>query len=93
MQMQIVNRGLTPGPVRGGSPLWRYFASIQVQRSILIYNNGDVWEKASFTDKQIADPNVHTFIYGGTDFRCEDDSFEYEALLAQGYEFREVPEE
>ena len=60
------------------------------QNSVLIYNDGSVVEQATFVNKDIQDPNVHTFIYGGTDFRTDVGSFEYEALTAAGYTWRNV---
>lgn len=90
MYMKVLNRRLRGNPVPGGSPLWRFFLPVPTQQSVLIYDNGDVWEKQTFSDREINDPSVYMFILGGTDFRCQEGSFEYEAMLAQGYEFERV---
>lgn len=90
MYAKVLNRTLRPNPIPGGSPLWRFFRPIPYQQSILIYDNGDVWEKSTFSDLEINADGVYLFILGGTDFRCQVGSFEYEALLAQGYEFQIV---
>jgi len=74
--------------LRGTARLWNYFVSPSAQNSVIIYNNGDVTEKSNFALDEINDPSVHTFILGGTDYRAEVGSFEYDALLAVGYTFR-----
>jgi len=74
----------------GISPLWMYFKMPPQQNSILIYDDGSVVERATFDNREIQDPDVYLWIYGGTDFRCEVDSFEYDALTAAGYTWREV---
>lgn len=76
----------------GISPLWSYMRMPPAQNSVLIYNDGSVVERAHFENTDIADPNVHTWIYGGTRFTCEVGSFEYNALLAAGYTLEEIPE-
>lgn len=93
MLMQLLGRG-TYGPRvplgAGVSPLWQFKKKPPAQNSILIYNDGSVKEQATFVNRDIQAPEVHTFIYGGTDYRCEEGSFEYEALAAAGYTFRVV---
>jgi hypothetical protein len=60
------------------------------QNSIIIYNNGVVVEQETFVNSDIEDPDVHTFILGGTDFRTDVGTFEYNALTAAGYTWRNV---
>lgn len=92
--MQLLGRG-TYGPVvpsgRGVSPLWQYFDGPPAQNSVVIYDDGSVLEKAKFDTSELRpERHVHTFILGGTDFRCESGSFEYGSLLAAGYTFTEI---
>lgn len=75
---------------RNVSPLWQFFLSPPAQNSVLIYKNGDVTEKSTFSNKEINDTSVFLFIPGGTDFRCTDTSFAYETLTAMGYTWRLV---
>lgn len=93
IQQQLLGRGtygprIQTGP--GISPLWQFFLMPPAQNSVLIYNNGDVVERATFENNEIRSEDVHTFILGGTDFRCDVGSFEYDALTAAGYEWRNV---
>jgi hypothetical protein len=93
VQVQLLGRG-TYGPyniIEGGvSPLWQFFQSPPAQNSVIIYNDGSVVERATFENDDIKDPDVHTFILGGTDYRTDEGSFEYEALTAAGYTWRNV---
>ena len=93
IQVQLLGRS-TYGPrVQTGpgiSPLWQFFLFPPAQNSILIYNNGDVVEQQTFDNREVLDPDVHTFILGGTDFRTDVGSFEYDALTAAGYSWRNV---
>jgi len=94
VQVQLLGRG-TYGPrVEYGpdvSPLWSFFLSASSQNSVLIYNDGTVVEGQSFDEfRQIQQPDVHTFILGGTDFRTDVGSFDYDALTAAGYTWRNV---
>ena len=93
VQVQLLGRG-TYGPRvvqgRGISPLWSFFLPPSAQNSILIYNDGTVVERATFEDRDIADPDVHTFILGGADFRTDVGTFEYGALTDAGYTWRNV---
>jgi len=93
VQVQLLGRG-TVGPKTvtgpGISPLWDFFLSPPSQKSILIYNDGTVVEEEAFENDDITDPDVHTFIYGGTDYRTDVGTFEYEALTAAGYTWRNV---
>lgn len=93
VQKQLLGRG-TYGPrVQTGpgiSPLWQFILMPPAQNSILIYNNGDVVEQQTFENDVIQDPDVHTYILGGTDFRTDEGSFDYEALTAAGYTWRNV---
>lgn len=86
---QITGRGLVeiPGPVHATGPhrLWAYVREGSSQNSILVYNDGTCVERQQFTTEDLLDPNVHTFIRGGTDFRCEGTGWLHEALLAAGY--------
>jgi hypothetical protein len=74
----------------GISPLWSFFLPPSSQHSILIYNDGTVVERETFENDDIQDPDVHTWIYGGTDFRTDVGSFEYNALTDAGYTWRNV---
>lgn len=93
VQKQLLGRG-TYGPrIQTGpdvSPLWQFFLMPPAQNSILIYNNGDVVERATFENNVIRGEDVHTFILGGTDFRTDEGSFEYDALTDAGYTWRDV---
>ena len=74
------------------SPLWQYIKMPAAQNTIVIYEDGSVVEKAKWDTSELRPENhVHTFILGGTDFRCEDTSFAYQSLLAAGYEFKTMP--
>ena len=93
VQVQLLGRATTgPRVVQGPgiSPLWSFFLPPSSQHSILIYNDGTVIERETFENSDIKDPDVHTWIYGGTDFRTDVGSFEYEALTAAGYTWRNV---
>lgn len=93
VQVQLLGRG-TYGPDvvvgNGVSPLWQFFLSPPAQNSVIVYNDGSVVERATFERDDIAADDVHTFILGGTDFRTDVGSFEYEALTAAGYTWRNV---
>lgn len=93
VQVQLLGRG-TYGPrVQTGpgiSPLWQFFLSPSAQNSILIYNDGSVVEGTSFENSVIKGEDVHTYILGGTDFRTDVGSFDYDALTAAGYTWRNV---
>lgn len=90
---QLLGRGtygprVETGP--GVSPLWQFILMPPAQNSILIYANGDVVERATFTNDEIQDDQVFLFILGGTDFRCSDDSLAYQYLSDAGYTWRLV---
>lgn len=93
--VQLLGRG-TYGPDvpmgRGVSRLWMYFLAPPAQNSVLIYDDGSVVEGQGFQNSDIQADNVYMFILGGTRFRCETGSFEYNALTAAGYTWEEVPE-
>ena len=93
VKVQLLGRG-TYGPQMvqgyGISPLWSYFLPPPAQNSILVYNDGTVVERATFENDDTEDPDVHTYILGGTDFRTEVGSFDYDALTAAGYTWRNV---
>ena len=92
-QVQLLGRG-TYGPRvevgPGVSPLWQFILMPSAQNSILIYDDGSVVEQATFENKDIQAEDVHTFILGGTDFRTDVGSFDYDALTAAGYTWRTV---
>lgn len=92
-EVQLLGRG-TYGPRviqgRGISPLWSFILPPPAQNSVLIYNDGSVVERATFENNDIKDEDVHTFILGGTDYRTEVGSFEYDALTAAGYTWRTI---
>ena len=93
VQVQLLGRATSsPRMVTGYniSPLWQYFLPPPSQHSILVYDDGTVVERETFESDDIKDPDVHTFIYGGTDFRTDVGSFVYEALTAAGYTWRNV---
>lgn len=75
----------------GVSPLWQFFLMPPAQNSIIIYKNGTVVERQTFENWDIKDPDVHTYILGGCDYRTTAGSFTYNALVAAGYTFRDVP--
>ena len=93
IQVQLLGRG-TYGPRtiqgQGISPLWSFILPPPAQNSVIIYTDGSVAERATFEDGDIKNDNVHTFILGGTDYRTDVDSFEYESLTAAGYTWRNV---
>ena len=93
VQKQLLGRG-TYGPnvIYGPdvSPLWTFILMPPNQKSVIVYNDGSVVERATFTNDEIQDDSVHTFIYGGSDFRTDEGSFEYNALTAAGYTWRDV---
>ena len=72
------------------SPLWQFFLSPPAQNSIIIYDDGSVVERQTFENDDIQAANVHTYILGGTDFRTDEGSFDYDALTAAGYTWRDV---
>lgn len=93
VQVQLLGRR-TYGPRTpigaGVSPLWQFFLGPPAQNSVIVYNDGTVVERETFENDDIQDPNVHTFILGGTDYRTDVGSFEYTALTAAGYTWRNV---
>ena len=93
VEKQLLGRG-TYGPRTqvgpGISPLWSFILMPPSQNSVMIYNDGSVEERATFSLPEIEDPDVHTFILGGTDFRTVEGTFEYDALTAAGYTWRDV---
>lgn len=92
-RVQLLGRG-TYGPrVQTGpgvSPLWQFFLAPPAQKSVVIYNDGSVVERETFENEDVKASNVYRFILGGTDFRTEVGSFEYDALTAAGYTWRTV---
>jgi hypothetical protein len=72
--------------------LWEYFHAPPAQNSVIIYNDGSVVERATFENDDVKAANVRVFILGGTDYRTTVGSFEYAALTAAGYTWREVAE-
>lgn len=93
VQKQLLGRG-TYGPRTqtgpGISPLWSFILMPPAQNSVIIYDDGSVVERATFSLEDIEDPTVHTFILGGTDYRTDEGTFEYDALTAAGYTWRDV---
>lgn len=93
VQVQLLGRG-TYGPRtiqgQGISPLWSFILPPPAQNSVIIYTDGSVAERATFENDDIQNDDVHTFILGGTDYRTDVDSFEYESLTAAGYTWRNV---
>lgn len=80
----------TPLDGSAASRLFRHVGEVPQQRSIIVYDNGDVVEKMHFTTHEITKPNVYAYIRGGTDYRQSDDAWLNAALEAQGYEFEPV---
>lgn len=91
--MQLQGRG-TYGPRKafgpGVSPLWQHFSGPPSQNSLIIYKDGSVVERATFTTTQIQDSSVYRFVLGGVDFRTTLGTFEYTSLTAAGYTWREI---
>lgn len=91
--LQLLGRG-TYGPEvpmgEGAHRLWMYKKMPPKQNSVIVYDDGSVIERAVFGNDEITASNVHVFIYGGTDYRCESGSFAHASLLAAGYTFREI---
>jgi hypothetical protein len=91
--VQLLGRGtygprMMQGP--GISPLWSFFLAPPAQNSVIVYDDGSVVERETFENREIKASDVYLFILGGTDFRCDVGSFEYTALTAAGYTWREV---
>jgi len=93
IQVQLLGRG-TYGPRTiqgpGISPLWSFILPPPAQNSVVIYNDGSVVERETFENDDIQDEDVHTFILGGTDYRTDVGTFEYDSLTAAGYTWRNV---
>lgn len=92
--VQLLGRGtygphIAMGP--GVSPLWQYKKSVPAQNTVLIYEDGTVEERAGVSNLTLLYEGVRTWIYGGTDYRTFVGSWEYNALTAAGYTWREVP--
>lgn len=90
LRPQLLGRGtygpLRSGPRKGPMHLWDHVSMPPAQNSILIYTDGRVVEGSHFDGWQIAAPDVHLFIYGGANIRCDDlDQFSRDALMAAGY--------
>ena len=93
--VQLLGRGLYGPDVVFGpdvSPLWQFFLSPSRQNSVIVYKDGSVVERATFLNSDILSDDVYVWIYGGTDFRCEVGSFEYDALTAAGYTWNVIPD-
>lgn len=93
LRPQLLGRG-TYGPerlprARGPRHLWNHVSMPPAQNSIIIYKDGTVLEGNNFAPWQydpIIDPNVHRFLYGGTNVRCDDlDTLSHATLIANGY--------
>lgn len=93
VQVQLLGRS-TYGPRTmngyGVSPLWSFILPPPAQNSVVIYTDGHVTERQTFENDDIIDENVHTFILGGTDYRTDVGTFEYQSLTAAGYTWRNV---
>jgi hypothetical protein len=91
IQVQLLGRG-TYGPRTiqgpGISPLWSFILPPPAQNSVIIYNDGSVTEQETFENDDIQGEDVHTFILGGTDYRTDVGTFEYDSLTAAGYTWR-----
>lgn len=93
VQKQLLGRRLFGPEVVFGpdvSPLWQFFRAPPGQNSVIIYDDGHVVERRTFEDSEIKADNVVTFILGGTDFRTDEDSFDYDSLTDAGYTWRNV---
>jgi len=86
---QLTGRTLVTNPVPTGndaaSRLFRRIGSVSSQKSIIVYLDGTVEEGVEFDIGKTQDPSVHTFILGGTDFRCEPSGWLHDTLIAAGY--------
>lgn len=93
--MQLTGGRETYGPNvpsgPGVSPLWQYIKGPPAEKSIIIFPNGLVVQRANPSTRDMV--GAHTVILGGTDFRCEDTSFAYSALVAAGFEFTALPDQ
>jgi hypothetical protein len=93
VQVQLLGRG-TYGPSvslgRNVSPLWQFFLAPPAQNSVIVYDDGSVVEQETFENSDIKDESVYLYIHGGTDFRTDVGTFEYEALSNAGYTWRNV---
>lgn len=93
VQKQLLGRRLYGPQVAMGpgiSPLWQFFRSPPAQNSVIIYDDGLVEERQTFENSEIQASNVVTFILGGTDFRTDEGSFDYDSLTSAGYTWRNV---
>ena len=93
--VQLLGRTLydNPRPYGPGiSPLWQRHSMPPYQESIIIYNDSTIARGTGFTQEQITASNVYMFILGGTRFRCEVGSIEYNALDAAGFDWEVIPE-
>jgi len=91
--VQLLGRGtygphISVGP--GVSPLWAYRHTPPAQNTVIIYNDGSVKEIAGVSNLELVTGPVRVWIYGGTDYRTTVGSWEYDALTAAGYTWREV---
>ncbi len=59
-------------------------------KSLLVLNDGTVQVGEEFDTFDLSRPNVHTYIRGGTDFRCEPSGWLHDTLVAAGYTCDEV---
>ena len=93
--VQLQGRG-TYGPEvpygRHISPLWTYIKMPPAQKSILIYDTGEVVEGIGFENSDTKADNVVAYIPGGVNYRTTVGSFEYDALTAAGYTWTSIPE-
>ncbi len=93
--VQLLGRGTYGPDVPMGawvSPLWMYVKMPPAQNSILIFDDGTVVERSIFENSEIKNPSVRLFILGGTRYRTEVGSFEYDALTAAGYTWQAIAE-
>lgn len=81
--------GPTVPILKGPARLWQYFVSPRAQYTVLLYNDGSYTEKMNPTVEDQLHPDLHTLIPGGSDFRAVPGSFEYEALVDNGFGFRD----
>jgi hypothetical protein len=93
--VQLLGRELIPQAVPTGrdvSRLWMYFRTPPAQNSVIIYDDGSVVERSVFENSDIQADDVRVFILGGTRYRTEVGSFEYNALTAAGYTWLPIAE-
>ena len=83
---QLTGRTLYPLPIPPEADvMWHKMGAGSSQESLIVYDDGTVTRGQGFTTWDITQPTVHTFIQGGTDFRCEASGWLHDTLVAAGF--------